>query len=119
MKTYMYSNTVLARSQKFSNFLLIWLICNEFFTLKNNSVVSAHCITCTCVPVTPLCVSLSQDSSKADRQRLDQLTADNKQLERQKTELIAGFKKQMKLIDVLKRQKVNHYLILLCATLWW
>ena len=42
---------------------------------------------------------------------MEQLTAENKQLTKQKTELITAFKKQLKLIDLLKRQKVrNHYL---------
>lgn len=38
---------------------------------------------------------------------MEQLTAENKQLTMQKTELIAAFKKQLKLIDILKRQKVR------------
>lgn len=48
-----------------------------------------------------------QDSGKLERQKLDQLSAQNKVLEKQRTELMTAFKKQMKLIDILKRQKVQ------------
>lgn len=54
-----------------------------------------------------------QDSAEHERKRVDQLMADNKRLEKQKTELMTGFKKQLKLIDILKRQKVIFKLLLI------
>jgi len=51
--------------------------------------------------------STDRDRAVSDRKDVDKLTAEVRKLERQRTELIEAFKKQMKLIDVLKRQRVH------------
>lgn len=56
----------------------------------------------------------TQDSSRSDRGQMERLISENKQLLKQRNELMTAFKKQMKLIDILKRQKVwpNYWLLI-------
>jgi len=48
---------------------------------------------------------------RADSDRVAELEARLREVEKQKTELLSAFRKQMKLIDILKRQKVNTEII--------
>ncbi|GAB5572430.1 testis-expressed protein 9 isoform X3 [Prionailurus iriomotensis] len=48
-----------------------------------------------------------QDIANEDHKKIEALKSENKKLEKQKGELMIGFKKQLKLIDVLKRQKMH------------
>lgn len=49
------------------------------------------------------------DNSKTDQLRKDieRMHEENRRIERQKNEILLAFKKQFKLIDILKRQKVS------------
>ena len=51
--------------------------------------------------------SSSKESQQEEKKRLDSLLAENRKLEKQKSDLIQGFRKQARLIDVLKRQKMH------------
>jgi hypothetical protein len=42
------------------------------------------------------------------KKQIEQLSNENKRLEKQRQELLYAFRKQLKLIDILKRQKVNN-----------
>lgn len=49
----------------------------------------------------------SSGQAMVAKDEYDQLVRENKKLDKQKGELLAAFKKQMKLIDLLKRQRIH------------
>ncbi|XP_063110322.1 testis-expressed protein 9 isoform X5 [Cavia porcellus] len=49
----------------------------------------------------------NKDIANEENKKIEVLKSENKKLEKQKGELMIGFKKQLKLIDILKRQKMH------------
>ena len=47
--------------------------------------------------------AIEQGKNEGQRRDMERLVEDNRKLEKQRNELLQAFKKQMKLIDVLKR----------------
>lgn len=48
----------------------------------------------------------TKDASEQEKRKIEQLTNENRRLEKQRLELMNAFKRQLKLIDILKKQKV-------------
>lgn len=49
----------------------------------------------------------AKEETRAMHTTVDRLAGEVRKLERQRTELLSAFKKQLRLIDVLKRQKIH------------
>jgi hypothetical protein len=51
----------------------------------------------------------TKDITEQDKKKIEQLTNENRRLEKQRLELMNAFKRQLKLIDILKKQKVAFF----------